>query len=181
MRTRPPRSVAALALSIQLLSLPLACAGESPSGLSEAEKRQRIAAMYEEYREEFPAVDSISAEELAGLLESAAPPVLVDARSEEERAVSTIPGAISRQEFERLREELAAREVVTYCTIGYRSGLYTEELVEQGWEARNLAGSILAWTHRGLPLVRPDGTPTRRVHVYGARWNLAAEEYEAVW
>lgn len=172
------KSRAARLPSVALLAL-VACAGGAEE-LAEAEKRQRIAAMYEEYREEFPEVEAISAAELAYRMNTDEPLVLVDARTPEEREVSMIPGAISQEEFERRKSELAGQEVVTYCTIGYRSGLYTAELVEQGWEAKNLAGSILAWTHEDLPLVH-DGEPTRRVHVYGARWNLAAEGYEAVW
>lgn len=156
------------------------CAGGAASGLDDAGKRARIDAMYAEYRQEFPDVEAISAAELARRLDGDDPPVVVDVRTDEERQVSMIPGAISQQEFERHRDELAGREVVTYCTIGYRSGLYAEELLAEGWKAENLAGSILAWTHAGLPLVH-DGEPTRRVHVYGERWNLAASGYDAVW
>ncbi|MDX1644392.1 MAG: rhodanese-like domain-containing protein [Thermoanaerobaculia bacterium] len=175
----------AVALACAALVASLGCAGEPARNLTEAEKRQRIEAMYAEYRDEFPRVEAIGPAELAAELAAETGGdeglVVVDARSDEERAVSTIPGAIPRQEFERRSDDLAGHDVVTYCTIGYRSGLYAQELVERGFRARNLAGSILAWTHEGLPLVTPEGEPTRRVHVYGERWNLAAEGYEAVW
>jgi hypothetical protein len=39
---------------------------------------------------------------------------------------------------------------------------------------------VLLWSHEGLPLTSSDG-PTRRVHVYGPRWNLLPAGYEAVW
>jgi rhodanese-related sulfurtransferase len=151
-----------------------------PGGLPDEEKKVRIDEMYEGYKKRFPAAPEMTVETLRARLSGPEPPVVVDVREDEERAVSTIPGAISRQEFEERRETLAGREVVTYCTIGYRSGLYTQELVEEGWKAFNLRGSIVSWTHAGGQLVK-DGAPTRRVHVYGRKWNLVADGYEAVW
>jgi hypothetical protein len=41
--------------------------------------------------------------------------------------------------------------------------------------------SLLAWSHAGGPLVDGEGRPTKRLHVFGARWDLAAEGYEPVW
>ena len=107
--------------------------------------------------------------------------MLVDARTPEEQAVSMLPGAITQQEFERRAEDFKGRRVVAYCTIGYRSGEYTEALRADGWDAHNLSGSILAWTHAGQPLETPDGAPTKRLHIYGPKWDLAAEGYETVY
>lgn len=107
------------------------------------------------------------------------PAVLVDVRESHERRVSMLPGAISQQDFERDRDRYRSWVVVPYCTIGLRSGLYTRALRQQGFEARNLAGSALAWAHAGL-LFEADGNPTRRVHVYGSDWNLLPQAYEAV-
>jgi rhodanese-related sulfurtransferase len=107
------------------------------------------------------------------------PAVLVDVRESHERRVSMLPGAISQQDFERDRDRYRSWVVVPYCTIGLRSGLYTRALRQQGFEARNLAGSALAWAHAGL-LFEADGKPTRRVHVYGSDWNLLPQAYEAV-
>jgi rhodanese-related sulfurtransferase len=168
------------AIVILGLSLMPAAACQDPGALSDAEKQSRIEELYEGYKPDFPGVPETTVETLVRELAGPEPPVLVDVRSDEEREVSTIPGALSREEFEARRDELAGREVVTYCTIGYRSGLYTQELIDEGWTASNLRGSILAWTHAGRELVH-DGSPTRRVHVYGSTWNLAAEGYEAIW
>ena len=144
------------------------------------DKLSRIDEMYTDYQAEFPEVEDISLEELFEALDSDGPPILVDVRTAAERRVSTIPGAISQREFESLRSDLGARAVVTYCTIGYRSGLYADELRRQGLDVRNFKGSILAWTHGGRPL-HSDGREIRRVHVYGPRWNLAADDFEAIW
>lgn len=151
-----------------------------PGSLSDEAKRERIAELYAGYQESFVGVPGISAEELSQRLESAEGPILVDVRTPEERAISMIPGAISRETFEGRREEFVGRTVVTYCTIGYRSGLYAAELRAGGWQASNLEGSILSWTHAGGELVSA-GEATRRLHVYGRTWDLAADGYETVW
>ncbi|MCG6924648.1 MAG: rhodanese-like domain-containing protein [Acidobacteria bacterium] len=174
------RWAARSAAGLLLLALVPVGACRDPGPLPDEEKRARIDELYEGYKEKFPGVPEITVEALAEQLAGPEPPVLVDVRGDREREVSTIPGAISRQEFEERRGELAGREIVTYCTIGYRSGLYTRKLVEDGWRASNLRGSIVSWTHVGGELVKY-GAPTRRVHVYGKRWNLVAEGYEAVW
>ena len=108
--------------------------------------------------------------------------VLVDVRTDKEREVSTLPGAITARDFESRLEELVAegRTVVAYCTIGARSSSYARAMGKRGVEVLNLEGSVLAWTHAGGDFVSKSG-PTRRVHVYGRRWNLAADGYETVW
>ena len=162
------------------LLLPAVAACTASGELGEEEKRTRIDEMYEGFRAEFPEVEEISVEELLQALDGEAPPIVVDVRTDEERAVSIIPGSISRQDFEARLADLEGRAIVTYCTIGYRSGFYADELRLRGWEVLNLKGSVLSWTHGGRPL-ESQGKPTRRVHVYGSKWNLAAADFEAVW
>lgn len=152
-----------------------ACAGTED--LTDMQERRRIAEMYEGYKADFPGVPDITVEEL---LQLDGDFVLVDVRSPRERTVSMIPGAISRRELEADPAAYEGRRVVTYCTVGYRSGIYAGELRRRGVDAVNLAGSLLAWTHAGQPLVDADG-PTRRLHVYGPTWDLAADEYETTW
>jgi rhodanese-related sulfurtransferase len=131
------------------------------------EKRKKIDEMYGKYRKDFPSVKDISAEELAKRLD--------------ERAVSMIPGAISKAEFEAHRADFAGKPIVVHCTIGYRSGVYVEKLAAESVDALNLAGSILSWVHAGQPVVDAEGNETHRVHVYGAKWDLLPEGYQALW
>ncbi len=91
-----------------------------------------------------------------------------------------IPGAITQQEFEQRQESLRGQMVITYCTAGYRSGLYAKKIQKEGWRVRNLEGSLLAWSHAGGPLVGSEG-PTKRIHVYSADWSLEASDYDPVW
>ena len=107
------------------------------------------------------------------------PAVLVDVREPHERRVSMLPGAITKEDFERNSARYRSWVVVPYCTIGLRSGIYTRDLRGQGFEVRNLAGSALAWAHAGLPF-ETEGKATRRVHVFNADWNLLPRGYEPV-
>lgn len=146
---------------------------------SDEARRERISRMYREYRRSFPDVAGVSPAGLR-LMREREEVVLVDVRAAEERDISMIPGAIAVEDFERNPERYQDATVVTYCTIGLRSGLYAQQLLREGRRAVNLEGSILAWVHEGGPLQGPDGA-TRRVHVYGRRWNLLPSGYEAVW
>jgi sodium/bile acid cotransporter 7 len=137
--------------------------------------------MYRGYRAAaFADVAEIEVGELPAL-EAREPVVLVDCREDRERDVSMINGAISKAEFEADAASYRDRVVVTYCTIGYRSGVYAMALAERGFRARNLVGGVLVWAHDGRPFADQDGNATRRVHVYGAKWDLLPDEYESVY
>ncbi|MBT6154899.1 MAG: rhodanese-like domain-containing protein [Planctomycetaceae bacterium] len=140
----------------------------------------KIEKMYRDYRREFRDVPDVTAAELRSLLENGEV-LVVDVRDANERDVSTIPGAITVKEFERDHSDSRDASVVTYCTIGYRSGLFADQLRQRGVTVLNLSGGILAWSHAGGQLVTPTGDPTKRVHVYGRRWNLLPTDYDAVW
>lgn len=107
--------------------------------------------------------------------------VLVDNRAARERAVSYIPGSITRAEFERDAGQYRDRPVVVYCTVGCRSGRYATKLRKRGFDARNLGGGVLAWAFADQRFIGPDGADTRRVHVYGRRWNALPDGFEPVW
>ncbi|MBD3392960.1 MAG: hypothetical protein GF418_12715 [Chitinivibrionales bacterium] len=143
-------------------------------------RHDRMLEMYYEYKvEAFADVADITVETL---LEGPAEMgyVLLDAREKEEREVSMIPGAISRHEFESNRRRYKDSTVVVYCTIGYRSGVYAKKLKRKGFRVYNLVGGVLAWAHAGREFVN-DSISTRRVHVYGKKWDLAPMDYEATW
>lgn len=160
----------------------VSCAPEPrPAGpTANEEKRVKIEAMYEEFRPDFPDAEEIDVKEFLKL-RARGEVLLVDVREDYERAVSIIPGAMSKESFEEIRNDLADVPVVVHCTIGYRSARYVESLRDQGVDAYNLKGSILSWVHAGQPVVDLEGNEMKRVHVYGKRWDLLPEGYEAVW
>ena len=106
--------------------------------------------------------------------------VVIDVRSPKEYEVSLIPGAITKQQFEQDREQYAGVTAIPYCTIGGRSGRYARELGEQGISVLNFKESIIGWCQQNLPLVDPNGAPTKQVHTYSSK-HAVPEEYEAIW
>lgn len=147
--------------------------------LDDEGKRQRINDFYQGFRGKFGGVPEVTVDELTKLAESERV-VLVDVRTDPEREVSMIPDAIPAAEFEARKAEFEGATVVPYCTVGFRSGLYSKQLHEDGWKVANLVGSIVAWTHSGGTLVNAEGE-TRRVHVAGAQWALQADGYDPTW
>jgi rhodanese-related sulfurtransferase len=106
--------------------------------------------------------------------------VLVDVRSEEEQAVSVIPGAITAEQYEKRRDDYQGRTVIAYCTIGYRSEKYARKLLQRDVTAVNFKGSILDWCAAKYPLETLQREPTNRVHTYSSRYHVPPE-YQAVW
>jgi rhodanese-related sulfurtransferase len=80
----------------------------------------------------------------------------VDVRERDEHTRVRIPGGVlvPLSEFmERYEAELPRdREIVVSCRSGARSGRATLLLREQGFDAINLGGGILAWQEEGLPV-----------------------------
>lgn len=110
--------------------------------------------------------------------------LLVDVRTEPERQTSMIPGAIS---LDKLPHELPPT-VVTYCTIGYRSGLEARRLLDSQQSNPNWKGEIysldgiLAYSHTpNTTLIVPaTGETTHEVHAFGPMWKPCANpDYQA--
>ncbi|MEM6928410.1 MAG: rhodanese-like domain-containing protein [Myxococcota bacterium] len=153
----------------------LACA-QPPT---DAQSARRLDQVYDAWALTAPGIPTVDAVTLKAELDGDDPPVLVDVRESHERAVSTLPGALSLDQYASARDTLGDRRVVVYCTVGVRSGYVARRLAREGRSVRNFRGSILAWTHIGGPLVTPEGALTEAVHVYGKRWNFANSAYAA--
>lgn len=149
---------------------------------SEVDKQEQITTLYHKYAKEFPQVEGIAVEKLQHWQQQGKNIILVDVRSPEERAVSVIRGAISKEEFERDLEHYRSSDalIIAYCTIGYRSGRYAQKLRQQGINILNLKGSLLAWSHIRGELFDAAGA-TNKIHVYSRQWQLIADNYQPVW
>ncbi len=152
---------------------------ERANGGRDEEKRREIERMYKAYRESFPMVPDILPSEARTLMKSGRA-VFVDIREPEEQAVSMLPGALKETDFLANPEIHSDKVVIGYCTISFRSGKLAKKLAKQGIRMHNLRGGILAWVHDGGKVFDHHGE-TRRVHVYGRKWNLVPEHYEPVW
>ena len=129
-------------------------------------------------RQQFPDVPVVSTETLArALRDSSRAPLLLDAREPAEFAVSHLPGAM-RVDPDATTDELARgladlphdRDVVVYCSVGYRSAALAKRLRAAGFErVSNLEGSIFRWANEGRPLASASGS-ARLVHPYSDTW-----------
>jgi len=173
------RGTLAIAISMVLA----ACGCGDAAGLSDAGRHARVIEMADGYTHAWPHLPRVDAAALrAGALDN---PMLVDCRKTSEQAVSRLPGAVVRDDFEAQRDadpqRFAGRPVVIYCTIGYRSGRYAAALRKQGIDAYNLHGGVLDWAHDGGAFLTPEGADTRDVHVYGRQWSLLPADYDATY
>ena len=100
----------------------------------------------------------LSPERVAELIERGEAQV-VDVRAPAEHEAGHIAGA-SHLPLESLTQDAAqldrSRPVVLYCRAGERSAVAAEAFAASGWDAQSMAGGLLAWVERGLPL-EPEG------------------------
>lgn len=81
--------------------------------------------------------------------------LLLDVREPEEFAAGHAPGAIELplgQLEARLAEVPRSATIVCVCRSGGRSGTAADALEGAGYDARNLAGGMIAWAAEGLPV-----------------------------
>lgn len=145
-------------------------------------KSARMAQMYREIHEKFKDVPDVTVSQyLQWRKTQPRSIVLVDVRDDHERAISTIPGAISIYQFKKKKDYYRNRKVIVYCTIGYRSSVFARTLMKADFVAYNLKGSAIAWAHAGELFQTPQGEKTRRLHVYGKPWDLLPNGYQAIY
>ena len=112
-----------------------------------------------------PSVPSITARELADEIADAGAGVFVlDVREDDEWHGGHIESAAHVPLMDlptRLAEVPTDRPVAVVCRVGSRSAQATHWLAEQGYDARNLDGGMVAWFAASLPAVAEgDAAPT---------------------
>lgn len=112
--------------------------------------------------------------------------LLLDARAKEEYDVSRIEGArwVGYDDFslERVDDLAKDKEIVVYCSVGYRSEKVTEKLKKAGFQhVSNLYGGIFEWVNQGMPVVDASGQTTPKVHAYDRVWGIWLKEGEKVY
>ena len=146
---------------------------------SNIEKRDIVHKMYAAYKKDFPGVRDISPKDAMALVK-ANKAVFVDVRKPAEMRVSMLPNAVTQDQFLRDPQKYSDKTVIGYCTISFRSGKFAEKMAKKGISIYNLEGGILAWVLEGGKVYDAKGE-TKRIHVYGKKWNYPAAGYEAVW
>ena len=100
--------------------------------------------------------NTIEANTLRDWLEAHQPVVVLDVRSDEDRAQWAIPGSVHINAYEALRAgqpgALASailphdRPVITVCNAGRVSQTAAAILADRGFDARSLVGGMKAWS-----------------------------------
>lgn len=164
-----------------LVALPTGIFARGEKAALEQALDARIEVLYREIEPKVSGAPSILAATALASLKSANPPIFVDVRTEAERAVSEIAGAVDLSSVPALHLKYPNRPIVVYCTIGYRSGLATLTLKSQNIPARNLAGGILAWIAAGGGLLDAQLKASLKVHVYAKAWAVVPSNFQAVY
>lgn len=133
-------------------------------------------------RQKYPDVAQTRTAELSAMMTAPAEqrPIILDARSPEEYAVSHLQDArlttTEEQALAALKDVKKDQPVVVYCAVGARASALAEKLMKHGFtKVSNLEGAIFAWANEGRPVYR-DGQPVRQVHPVSGRWGELLRE-----
>jgi len=114
--------------------------------------------------------------------------IIFDVREKAEFDVSHIPDAIylgySDFNVGSIKNIPKEKNMVVYCSIGYRSEKIGEKLLRLGYKnVYNLYGSIFEWANEKYPLVGSNGKTTYSVHSYNKSWSkwVNNEKIKTVW
>ncbi len=100
-------------------------------------------------------INDVSATEAQKKLSQKPKPFLLDVRQPEEFRSGHIPGAklIPLGDLRSRMNELPKnQEILVVCRSGNRSLSATRQLASAGYNAVNVRGGIIAWSHAGFPI-----------------------------
>jgi rhodanese-related sulfurtransferase len=123
---------------------------------------------------EFPGVPFISTNNLADQMKTQEPRLLIDVRDSKEFSVSHLEGAIQADSMAKIQALIEThpnvKQVVLYCSVGYRSAKYVQQLRQLNkTNVFNLKGSLFAWANEGKP-VFAGKAKVLKVHPFDAKW-----------
>lgn len=101
--------------------------------------------------------------------------LILDTREPAEYNVSHIKGAVhvgyDDIEIESVTKlAQGKKKVITYCSVGYRSGDVAEKLKSKGVNAFNLYGGIFNWVNEDRPVYKSANKKTEDIHGYSKKW-----------
>ncbi|SMG33741.1 Rhodanese-related sulfurtransferase [Marivirga sericea] len=111
--------------------------------------------------------------------------VILDIRSAKEYSVSHLPYAkfidYDRFDISQVQDIPKDKEVVVYCSVGYRSEKIGEKLKKAGFgNVSNMYGGIFQWKNEDFDVVNQQGEITDSVHTYNKRWSKWLEEGKGI-
>jgi rhodanese-related sulfurtransferase len=87
--------------------------------------------------------------------------VVLDVREDDEWVAGHVEGSvhIPLMQLGDRCAELPPGQTLVVCRVGSRSAYAAAYLLQQGYDAVNLAGGLVAWQQAGRPLVTDAGSP----------------------
>ncbi|MFN3916354.1 MAG: rhodanese-like domain-containing protein [Flavobacteriales bacterium] len=100
---------------------------------------------------------------------------ILDTREEKEYTISHIPKAkyygYDKPNKDILKDIPKDAVIITYCSVGYRSGKVAEDLKKQGYKyVYNFYGGIFNWANNG-ELIHRKAIKTNEIHGYNKSWS----------
>jgi rhodanese-related sulfurtransferase len=130
----------------------------------------------------FPEVKWISTQDLGRWQDDTGQPqpLILDARTQPEFAVSHLRGAVPidpyKPSMRALRGSRPSEAIVVYSSAGYRGARVMSWLNRAGYSSVvNLSGGLFKWANEGRPMVGDENRPTAMVHPYDRRWGLLVD------
>lgn len=101
----------------------------------------------------------------------------LDTRERKEYQTSHISGArfVGYEGFSKksVKDIPRDKNIVVYCSVGYRSERIGEKLLDMGFTSvNNLYGGIFQWKNEGNKVVDGQGNVTDTVHTYNRLWSV---------
>ena len=129
-------------------------------------------------RRQFPNTPTVNTSDFSEIIKDNDNVLILDCRRPDEHEISKIPGAKNvhfRCSDEELKETLKEvddkTQIISYCSLGYRSAIITDRIREQiqndssiqatSDKVYNLEGSIFKWANENRPLIDSNDQSTR--------------------
>ncbi len=101
--------------------------------------------------------------------------VFVDSREKSEYETSHIKNALwvgyKKLDLSPLENVAKEKQIIVYCSVGYRSEKVAEKLIKQGFtNVYNLYGGIFEWKNNGRNVYKEGSIITNDVHAYDKNW-----------
>lgn len=151
---------------------------------TESEREARIQQTRLQVERLFPQVNNLSYRQFVELTDNKSEdaPLLIDVRETEEHDTGTLEGGrLVRDVRKELSETPQVKNIVCFCTVGLRSAIEAQRLMDDGHTVFNYC--IMTHLDNGGVLVKPDGQPWDQcVHSYSqSHAGLFDDRYTVKW
>ena len=120
------------------------------------QKKNIVYEIYDDYKKDLPSERDMRPIAAMKLMETERA-VFVDVRKPSEVDVSSVPGAVTKNQFIKESSKIHNHKIVAYCTIGSRNGKFAMKMAKKGIRVYNLAGGLLVLVLGGGRVINAKG------------------------